>query len=394
MKHILFLAWRYLAYDKIRTAILILALTVTFFLPVAVRLITEVSEDYLTGRSDSTPLVLGARGSSLDLVMSALYFKEIPAGEKLLWADIEALKDTELAHAVPIHSRYTAQGFPVIGTNLGYFSFRNLEMGTGRMFASIGECILGSEAAERLGLSAGDKIITDSENPFDLAGTYPLRLSIVGVLDSSAGWDDKAIFCDIKTAWVIGGSGHGHEDLAQSKNTSAILKQDGDNIVANAALVQYNEITPDNIKDFHFHGDIGNLPVTSSIVLPHDAKSEALLLGRYGESGNALQLVEPDKVIVRLLDTLFRIREILGMVMSVTITVTLLAVAFILALTVRLRKAESETLYKIGGGRSLLIVLTTVETVIVAIAALIFTLILVAITWGLRERFLELLVKG
>ena len=142
MKHVLFLAWRYLAYDKIRTAILILALTVTFFLPVAVRLITEVSEGYLTGRSDSTPLVLGARGSSLDLVMSALYFKEIPVGEKLLWSDIEALKDTELAHAVPIHSRYTAQGFPVIGTNLGYFPFRNLEMGTGRMFASIGECIL------------------------------------------------------------------------------------------------------------------------------------------------------------------------------------------------------------------------------------------------------------
>ena len=42
---------------------------------------------------------------------------------------------------------------------------------------------------------------------------------------------------------------------------SGVLERDGDTITANASVVQYNEITPDNIDSFHFHGDLSDYPV-------------------------------------------------------------------------------------------------------------------------------------
>ena len=52
-------------------------------------------------------------------------------------------------------------------------------------------------------------------------------------------------------------------------------------MTANASVVQYNEITAENIDSFHFHGDRSDYPVTAVIAIPPDRKSSSLLQGRY-----------------------------------------------------------------------------------------------------------------
>jgi hypothetical protein len=74
---------------------------------------------------------------------------------------------------------------------------------------------------------------------------------VVGVLNSSHTPDDRAVFVDIKTAWVIAGLGHGHTDLATTTDQQNILEQRDGTIVASAKVVQYTEITPDNIDSWH-----------------------------------------------------------------------------------------------------------------------------------------------
>lgn len=393
MKLILFLSWQYLRYDRLRTAIMILALTTVFFLPTLLNLVTSVSSAYLTGRSESTPLVMGSAGSSLDLVMEALYFRRSSADD-IRWSDIQDIREYNLGRVIPMHTGFTAQAIPVVGTTLSYFGFRNLRVETGRMFGVLGECVLGHEAAQRLGLGVGDSIITDSENPFDLAGSYPLKMRIVGILESASSWDDKAVFCDVKTSWVIGGEGHGHENLENPDSASAVLSREGGNIVANASLIQYNEITPENIAGFHFHGDISGFPLPAAIVLPDDERSQALLLGKFADNHGNLQLVEPGKVILKLLDTLFRIKEILQSVVAVTLTVTILSIGFILSLSIRLRKEESLVLFRIGGSRSMILILTIVETTLLAAAALVLAALLLLGAWTIRDVFIEMLIRG
>ena len=82
---------------------------------------------------------------------------------------------------------------------MDYFEFRNLKISEGRNLQFVGECVIGSSVAEELNLSPGDSIISSPENYFDLAGVYPLKMTVVGILGKSGSADDKAVFTDLKT---------------------------------------------------------------------------------------------------------------------------------------------------------------------------------------------------
>ncbi len=65
MSSTLYLAWRYLAYHRIKTSILVASITLIVYLPVGLRVLVGQSGDQLTSRAASTPLLVGARGSPL-----------------------------------------------------------------------------------------------------------------------------------------------------------------------------------------------------------------------------------------------------------------------------------------------------------------------------------------
>jgi putative ABC transport system permease protein len=119
----------------------------------------------------------------------------------------------------------------------------------------VGDAVLGAAVADRLGLEPGDALVSSPENLFDLAGVYPLKMNVVGVLKKSHTSDDLAVFVDLKTAWIIEGLGHGHQDLVKSQDTSVILNRTEKNVTANAKLQIYTEISKLNLDSFHFHGD-------------------------------------------------------------------------------------------------------------------------------------------
>ena len=71
MSGALFLGWRYLAHHRLKSSILVAAITLMLFLPAVTRLLVEDSAAALTARAAQTPLVLGASGSELELVLKA-----------------------------------------------------------------------------------------------------------------------------------------------------------------------------------------------------------------------------------------------------------------------------------------------------------------------------------
>ena len=64
---------------------------------------------------------------------------------------------TGLAPAIPMYVRFKVRDQPIVGTTLEYFSFRGLELAEGRQMTVLGEAVLGSRAAERLGGEAKDE---------------------------------------------------------------------------------------------------------------------------------------------------------------------------------------------------------------------------------------------
>jgi putative ABC transport system permease protein len=346
----LYIAWKYVSFYKARTATLVACVTLIAALPLALELVLEESERQLLSRAESTPLLLGARGSALDLVMNSLYFgDEVP--ELISMRAADDMDASGLATPIPLYVRFQARGFPIVGTTLDYFDFRDLHIAQGRQMALLGECVIGAEVAERLGLAPGDSLLSSPETLFDLAGIYPLKMKVAGVLARSYTPDDLAVLLDLKTAWVVQGLVHGHEDVTRTQDDSVIIKRSDNNVIANAKLVEYTEITTENVDSFHFHGAPDDYPLTAVLALPNDERSGTILRGRYLDTAIPYQLVVPGDVIVGLLANIFRIKNVLDAVILMVGVATALALILVFALSLRLRQHEIRTVFRIGGSR-------------------------------------------
>ncbi len=346
----LYIAWKYVSFYKARTATLVACVTLIAALPLALELVLEESERQLLSRAESTPLLLGARGSALDLVMNSLYFgDEVP--ELISMRAADDMDASGLATPIPLYVRFQARGFPIVGTTLDYFDFRDLHIAQGRQMALLGECVIGAEVAERLELKPGDTLLSSPETLFDLAGVYPLKMKVAGVLARSYTPDDLAVLLDLKTAWVVQGLVHGHEDVTRTQDDSVIIKRSDNNVIANAKLVEYTEITTENVDSFHFHGAPDDYPLTAVLALPNDERSGTILRGRYLDTAIPYQLVVPGDVIVGLLANIFRIKNVLDAVILMVGVATALALILVFALSLRLRQHEIRTVFRIGGSR-------------------------------------------
>ncbi len=359
-----YLAWRYLAYHRIKTAILVASITLVVFLPIGLNVLVRQGAAELTARAQATPLLVGAKGSPLELVLGSLYF-ESATPEATTYHQLTRIDESGFATPIPLHIRFRARNHPIVGTTLSYLDFRRLHVAVGRRMAVLGECVVGARAAQNLGVGPGDSVTSSPESVFDLAGVYPIRLRVVGVLAPRHTPDDAAVFVDLKTAWIIQGLGHGHVDLASPEADSAVLSREGDRIAANASVVQYNEITAANIDSFHFHGDLASYPVTAVLAVPHDEKSRVLLMGRYEGPDEIVQIVRPSVVMNGLLDTVLTVESYVVAAVGSVAAATLATAALVFLLSIRLRRREVETVMKIGGSRGSVAALLASEVVVV-----------------------------
>lgn len=367
----LYLAYRYLRYNLARSVILVCCITICISLPLVLQILLNESERQLNQRAETTPLLLGTKSSSLDLVMNSLYFSNADPGS-MKFAAVEEIADHQLADAIPLYIRFKARGFPIVATSIDYFGYRDLKFAQGEMFTFLGECVIGHTVASQLNLTVGDHLVSSPETLFDLAGVYPLKMRVAGVLVPSHSADDVAVFVDIKTGWVINGLGHGHEDLNRTTDSSVILRKDGDTVVANAKLMEYMEITRDNIDSFHLHGDPGTFPLTAAIVLPFSDKDSAILQGRY-LTDTPYQLVEPQETVNSLLATIFRIHTVLDAIIILVGLATLLALVLVFSLSLKLRQKELETNFRLGSSKATTARLLGAEILIILVACALLT---------------------
>ena len=388
MRHVIFMAWRYLGFYWGKTAVLVASISLILLVPAGLYVLVEQGAQALTARAEATPLLIGAKGSAVDLTLSALYFRP-PHVEPMPHREVARVDHSGLAHGIPLHLRFAVGRQRIVGTTPDYAEFRGLTVDRGRRLAMLGECVLGSAAARALGVDVGDHVLSSAGSAFDVAGSFPLKMPVVGVLATTGTDDDGIVLVDLKTAWVISGLAHGHEDLGSTEDGDArVLQRRGKNVVANASVLSYTEITPENMDSFHFHGDPGDFPVDAVLAVPTSFKDSVLLRGRYEEEGAAVQMIVPSEVVDELVDTMFSVRDWVLLGSLAVGAATAMTAALVFALSIRVRRREIETIQKIGGGRQRLVTILGAEVVAVIAAAVVIAGALTAVL----SRFGELAV--
>lgn len=179
---------------------------------VSIYITSDTFEKQLDNNSKQVDLVVGAKGSPLQLILSTLYHIDNPTGNIKL-AEAEKLKENPFIEtAVPISLGDNFKGHRIIGTDTSYMGLYELSLAEGKLWAKSFEIVLGSETARKHQLKLGDQIHSAhglSENAH-VHDEHPF--TVVGILKPSGSVVDNLILCDLQSVWDVHGINHDDHD--------------------------------------------------------------------------------------------------------------------------------------------------------------------------------------
>ncbi|HPU97620.1 MAG TPA: ABC transporter permease [Candidatus Hydrogenedentes bacterium] len=208
------IAWSYLWNRKLTTALTILSVALGVGLIVSVLTLREETQRRFEQEGQAFDLVVGAKGNPLQLVLSTVYFLDVPTGN--IRKDIlDALRDMEdVEAAYPVAMGDTYRGFRIIGTVPDLMRFQPggsqpYALAEGRYWERPMEAVIGAQVAEASGLRIGDTFkSTHGFIQVPGADEHEEQYTVVGILRRSGTPNDRAIFCGIESVWDL----HAHHD--------------------------------------------------------------------------------------------------------------------------------------------------------------------------------------
>lgn len=207
----------YLAYRNMISKPLNLVLSL-MLLVLSVSLVTFILQlsNQLTGQLNRNiapvDMVVGAKGSPLQLVLSSVLHLDAPTGNINL-KEAEAIKKSPfVGSAISVSYGDNYKGYRILGTEPSYFERYDAELSQGRFFEKPFEVVAGSAVAKKLGLTVGD-VFTSSHGLAATGGEahedHPFE--VVGLLNPTGTVIDQLLVCNLESIW----DAHAHVDEKQ-----------------------------------------------------------------------------------------------------------------------------------------------------------------------------------
>lgn len=157
-------------------------------------------------------VVMGAKGSPLQLVLSAVYHIDAPTGN-ISSAEMDKLRrNTFVKQVIPLAYGDSYQSYRILGTDTTYVHKYEGKLAEGRMFKAKMEAVLGSQVARKSGLKPGATFYGThgmaQEGEVHDAAAY----TVVGVLTPGNSVLDNLVLTNVASVWAVHGEeGHEHE---------------------------------------------------------------------------------------------------------------------------------------------------------------------------------------
>lgn len=172
--------------------------------------VSQVGER-LRDNAAGVDLVVGAKGSPLQLILSSIYFIDFPTGN-ISEEDARLLAANPMVKkAVPLALGDNYAGFRIVGTDTGYVSLRELELASGHFWTKAFEVVIGAEVARVQDLKAGDRIYGSHglSSDEDVHQDHPY--TITGVLKRKGNVADNLVLTGLESIWEMHGAGEKRE---------------------------------------------------------------------------------------------------------------------------------------------------------------------------------------
>ncbi|WP_373523512.1 ABC transporter permease [Aquiflexum sp.] len=232
------LSWKYLIAKPLNTGLNILLLALGLAIITVLILIQDQFENKMTKDAEGIDLVVGAKGSPLQLILSSVYHIDFPTGNIDMADAITLSKNRLVKNIIPLGMGDNYQGYRIVGTNHDYLELYNAQMREGVVWDRPFDVVLGDETATKLGLGVGYTFIGShgigsSSHEHD---EHPYK--VTGILTPMGNVLDKLILTSIESVWYTHDEGLDHEKFEIPVAKTGFPETDEDREVT-SLLVQY-----------------------------------------------------------------------------------------------------------------------------------------------------------
>ncbi|MDQ2964077.1 MAG: ABC transporter permease [Pseudomonadota bacterium] len=213
------IAYAYARHSPLATLLNLLLLTLGVTTITLLLLLTTALDERLKRDAAGIDLVVGAKGSPLQLVLAGIYHVDVPPGNIAL-TEVDRLRaDPLIAEVVAIAMGDSYRGFHIVGTEPAFVGLYGAQIAGGKLWSAPLEAVLGAEVARRSGLSLGAQFAGSHglvEGGEKHAGN-PYR--VVGILAPAGTVIDRLVLTGIDSVWKV----HAHEEEEEHAKQGAAV---------------------------------------------------------------------------------------------------------------------------------------------------------------------------
>jgi putative ABC transport system permease protein len=200
------LAWRWLWSNPLTTGLNLLMLALGFGAIVLLTLVSEQIEAQAQRDLGGIDLVVGAKGSPMQLILAGVFHIDIPPGNIPLEARATLAAHPLVAQVIPISLGDSYQGYRIVGTTAELVALYGATVEQGRAWEAPMEALVGARASRTAALRPGGRFAGTHGlgGGGETHGEQPYR--VVGVLAPCACVLDRLILTATESVWAV------HED--------------------------------------------------------------------------------------------------------------------------------------------------------------------------------------
>lgn len=232
------LSWKYLISKPLNTFLNILLLALGLSVITVLILMQNQFETKLAKGAEGIDLVVGAKGSPLQLVLSSVYHIDFPTGNIPIEEARPLLRNRLVRNAIPLGLGDNYQGYRIVGTNHDYLELYNASFEVGQEWEKPFEVVLGQEVAQELDLSVGDTFIGAHGMSAGSHDHDEHDYVVIGILNRGGNVLDNLILTSLESVWLSHDEEHDHDKMEADVAVTGLPDTDEDREIT-SLLIQY-----------------------------------------------------------------------------------------------------------------------------------------------------------
>ncbi len=205
--NLLSLSWHYLKQNWLNTLLNVLLLGLGIGVIIFLMLVQHQLEDKFKNDVKGIKMVVGAKGSPLQIILCNIYHIDNPTGNIPL-AEAQKIVNNKLfvKTAIPLALGDNYQNYRIVGTDASFGKHYGASLATGKHFEKVMEVTLGAKVAQEIGLKVGDTFQSshglETEKDMDAAHDEH-TFKVVGIFKPTFSILDRLILTGVPSFWHV-----------------------------------------------------------------------------------------------------------------------------------------------------------------------------------------------